>query len=114
VRTVEELDAALEDLSAEATAEPFMAELYRDGSGSLAIGLGREWTVLNYVPEGLDPPYLQARAPGNRKTSLWFRFRGEASEFPPEAALPVEPGRAALRHFFMTGELTTDLSWQEN
>jgi len=113
VRGVEELDHVLDELEREAADEPFLVELSRNGGASLSLGLGRRLTALDYVPADLNPPYYQSYAPGVSRDSLWFRFRGEASEFAPEAAVSAEAGRRALRHFLLTGDLTPELSWQE-
>lgn len=110
--TLDELDRILDELERQAE-EPFVVELFRDDGASLSLGLGREVTVLDHVPADLNPPYRQTYAPGTAEQSIWFRFRGDASEFPPEAAVPYPKGRAALRHFFATGELAPDLSWRE-
>ena len=112
IDTLDELDRILDELEGQAE-EPFMVELFRDDGASLSLGLGRGVTVLDYVRADFNPPYRQTYAPGTTQQSIWFRFRGDASEFPPEATVPYPKGRAALRHFFVTGELTPDLSWRE-
>lgn len=112
VNTLEELDRALDELENQAQ-EPFMVELVRDDGASLSMGLGQSVTVLDYVPADGNPPYLLSHGPGTSAQSIWFRYRGDASEFPPEAAVPYPMGRAALRHFLSTGQLTSDLTWRE-
>ena len=113
VGSVEELDRALGELESGAAEDPFLVELFRDDGASLSLGLGRPLTVLDYVPPGLDPPYLQSHSPGASGESLWFRFRGDLSEFPPDAAVPLEIGRGALRHFLESGQLSPALTWRE-
>ena len=88
-----------------------MVELFLENGSSLAFGLGRHVTVLDYVPADLNPPYFQALGHASANEPLLFRFRGDTSEYPPEAAVPTDVGRAALRHFLVTGELTSELEW---
>ena len=108
----DDLERALDDLEGRATAEPFLVELTVGEHGSLSLGLGRPLTVLDHVPADLDPPYRRSRGGGDGE-SLWFRVHGEASEFPPEAAVPIETGRRALVHFLRTGELSAEIDWIE-
>lgn len=112
VASVDGLDRALDELSTGASGASFLVELVREDGASLSLGLGRSLTVLDYVPPDLDPPYFQSVGDEGGE-SLWFRFRGDLSEFPSNAAVPVELGRRALRHFFQTGELSPELAWRE-
>jgi hypothetical protein len=113
VKNAADLDRALDELNATASADPLLVELFRDDGASLSFGLGRSMTVLDYVPPDLDPPYFQSFSPGASGESLWFRFRGDLSEYPPDAAVPVEAGRRALRYFLETGERSPELAWRE-
>lgn len=113
IETTNELDALLDDLVATARENPFLVELVCGDAGSLSLGLGHDATVLDYVPADLNPPYLQSVGGDASQKSLWFRFRGDMSEFPPQAAIPNEVGRDALRYFLETGELTPRVSWRE-
>jgi Immunity protein Imm1 len=113
VATVEELDRSLDELEASASEDPLLVELFRDDGASLSLGLGRSLTVLDYVPADLDPPYFRTHSPGTSGESMWFRFRGDLSEYPPDAAVPLEAGRRALRHFYETGERSPELAWRE-
>lgn len=108
----EELDRVVDRLHAEAEDEPFIVELVIDGGGILSVGLGRSETVLSYMGATLDPPYFQT-AGGAGDRPVTFRYRGDWSEFPPDSAVPLEQGRAALREFFSTGRRPDSLVWRE-
>lgn len=113
VASESELELLLDTLHREAADQPFLVELTRESGESMSMGLGRSMTVVDYVPASLDPPYLQAWTAARGGESLWFDFRGSPSEFPPDAAIPLEDGRKTLLHFFATGELSPDLAWRE-
>jgi hypothetical protein len=113
VHGVDELEQAIVELEGQALKDPFLVELFREDGASLSLGLGRTLTVLDYVPPDLDTPYFQSFAPDRHGQSLWFRFRGDLSEFPPDAAVDPDAGRRAFVHFFETGELSPELRWRE-
>jgi len=113
VGSVAELDALLDELGQEGKAEPFIVELVGEDGGSLAMGVGSPVTVLNYVPASLDPPYQQSKGKAQGGRALTFSYRGEWSEVPPDSGVPVEDGRAALRQSLETGELPSNIRWQE-
>lgn len=62
VRTPAELDALLERLAREARAEdrPQDVQLTVEGAGTLGMVVGDARSVLNYVPDNLDPPTWSA------------------------------------------------------
>jgi Immunity protein Imm1 len=111
ITSVEEMDALLDSLESEAAVEPFVVELVNSSGAALSMGLGRPSTVINYVNESLEPPYLQSV--GSRDDDLVFRYRGEWTEYPPGSAVPTELGRRALREFFAVAEPPPLIEWQE-
>jgi hypothetical protein len=56
VASVEDLDSLLDQLHAQG--QPVMAVIESANGDSLAIGLGRILSVLNFVPASGDPPVL--------------------------------------------------------
>jgi hypothetical protein len=114
VRSVSELDALLDRLTAEAeSGVPFMVTVARPDGATLSIGLGRAESVASYVSGSLDPPYFGSRGDGEREEHIEFVFGGELTEFPPGSAVPTEAAREALRVFFETGELSPKIGWEE-
>jgi Immunity protein Imm1 len=112
IGTVDELDAIVDRLHSEAESQPFVVELVAENGATLSVGLGRPVTVVNYLAESGDPPYLQSLGE-DATDELVFDYRGDWSEYPPESAVPVEVGRQALREFFATGRPPKTLTWQE-
>ena len=84
-----------------------------NGGDSLAIGLGRERTVLSFVRSDKDPPYFVSLGGERDGDSLWFDFGGDWSEFPFSQTVPLTSGRKAMREFCETGRLTKDLLWEQ-
>ena len=116
VGSVQELDALLDRITAEAEAEdlPMLAVLGREDGSTLSIGLGHPYSVLSFVDGSHDPPYYISRRDEERTEPVKFVFSGEMTEFPPWCAIPTEQAREAMRHFFETGELSPRLDWAEN
>lgn len=116
VGSVQELDALLDRITAEAEAadRPMIAVLGREDGSTLSIGLGRPYSVVGFVDGSYDPPYFISRGEEERSDPLAFVFSGEMTEFPPWSAIATEQAREAMRHFFGTGELSPEVDWVEN
>lgn len=113
VSTVEELDAVVTRAHEEALKRPSMIELVLDSGDAMAMGLGREVTVLSFVPHTLEPPYFASLGDVSAEGFIDFAYAGQFSEFPRSQAIPVDVGREALRGFFATGNLPQVVAWQE-
>lgn len=115
VNSVKELDEFLDKLTQETKDDlPFTATLtYKDGS-SLSIGLGRDGSALSYISSSLDPPYYMSLGDSRRKEPIEFVFGNEMTELPPWSTIPTENAREALRYFFKTGKLWSQIKWKEN
>ena len=110
---VGDLDLLLERLDREAVQHPIVVELIDPAGAALSVGLGREITVLNYVGPTQDPPYFQSVGDAGSEPVVFF-YRGEWSEYPPDAAIPKPAGLRALREFFDgAGELPRSVRWAE-
>jgi hypothetical protein len=113
VESIDELDHRLAVLTEEAKKRPFMAELIATNGNSLSMGLGREETVLSWVPANNDPPYYASKGNPNAEGTIVFYYSGDWSEFPRWSAVPVPAGWATMREFFQTGERPSTVEWQE-
>lgn len=81
---------------------------------SLAIGIGQDRSVLNYVAGNRDPPYFTSTGDLDVDELITFRFNGAPSEFPLRNSVPIEVAREATRHFCSTGRLTSAIAWEED
>jgi Immunity protein Imm1 len=115
IHTVEALDERLDRLDATGRgAEPFIVELIDPERGTLAIGVGRDWSVATFERADGEPPYLISQGDaGVAPEPLVFFYGGTWSEFPPEAAIPAAVAREALRSFLRRRERPDNLRWAE-
>jgi hypothetical protein len=116
LRTAEELDALLDDLDAEARerGRPQDIQLTVEAAGTLGLVVGANWSVLNHIPEDLDPPYLVSVGDHDRDELLDFHVSGDHhSQTLRRNTVPTDAARAAMRHFLATGELSPDVTWEE-
>jgi hypothetical protein len=97
------LDRLLDRLGEEHLGDDaLMANVLTRNGDCLSIGLGRTESLLSYLQSSYDPPYWMSR--GERSDGgVWFRFSGEATEYPATALIGVERAREAVRHFVRTG-----------
>ncbi|WP_437815117.1 Imm1 family immunity protein [Sorangium sp. So ce1078] len=81
---------------------------------SLAIGLGRDRSVLNYVSSSKDPPYFTSTGELEVDEPIAFRFGGEWSEFPMRNSVPSSVARQAMMHLCITGRLSSVIQWEQD
>lgn len=88
-----------------------MVELTATGD-SLAIGLGRKRSVLNYMSGSKDPPYFTSAGEIDVDEPIAFRFGGQWSEFPMKSSIPTMIARQVMRQFCATGKLSSAIQWE--
>jgi len=116
VTSLTELDALLDDLHTKHQGDrAVLVTVESPESGdSLAIGVGRDLSVLNYVPGTGDPPYFTSLGNESAKGTIVFHFMGQWSEFSMRNAIPFDQARKAVRFFFETGKLSDKVKWEED
>ena len=114
LKTTEEVDASLDQLERELTSEDAsMVTIERADTTALSIGTGRKLSVLNSVARGGEPPYFTSGGGSDDAGEISFLFGGQWSEFRSRNAIPLALARKAMRLFCGTGELTTEVQWEE-
>ena len=116
VEQLSDLEQILDDLHARFTGtEPTAVVLELPQTGdSLAIVLGLDRSILNYVAGSKDPPYLTSVGVEDAHGVMEFRFMGDMSELPLRNAVPIQEARKAMRYSWSTGRLTPDIVWEED
>ena len=84
----------------------------RPGGDSLTVGLGRDISILSYVPGDNSPPYLLSVGDLRGEEVMVFRFMGDRSEFPLKNGIPIAVARTALHYFCSTGKLSESVHWE--
>jgi hypothetical protein len=114
--SIRDVDRLLDELHADfAGRDPQLVTVELNEAGdSLAIGLGRDRSVLNYVSGNKDPPYLTSTGELDMDEPIAFRFGGEWSEFPMRNSIPTSSARQAMTHFCATGKLSSAVQWEQD
>jgi Immunity protein Imm1 len=110
VRSEGELLARLHDIASEAGETPPLVSLIGPDGSALTIGLGREYSVVNYWRSPDEPDWM-GRGTIGREESPQFWFHGHFSEFAPGSAVSVDEAVEAMLRFFRTGERPDNLEW---
>lgn len=115
-KSVHDVAAAL-DLFRKVDAEsrqrdPTIVEFDNEHGGAIAIGAGRDVTVIT-AQGSEDPPYFTTLArrqitPGD----VMFMYAGENTPYPAHSIVPKADGVRALERFLRSGELDPDLEWE--
>ena len=117
LRSIEDLEKLLSDLSRAARDCPFIVELTLANGDMLGVGLGRDTGIVAYVPRSRMPSYFHAAAatdPVADGGTVQFELAGEATEFERSQTVPIESAEQALRYFFESGRLAPFLTWVED
>lgn len=106
-----EMIERLDEIAADAGDAPPLVELYQRDGSSLAIGVGRDRSVVTYIRSVEEPDWLSA-SDDEQDEPMVFYLHGHFSEFPPDAAVPVADAVEAMRRFYATGQRPDNIRWQ--
>jgi hypothetical protein len=116
VCTAAELDILVERLAREARADamPQDVQLTVEGAGTLGMVVGDDRSVLNHVPDNLDPPYMVSVGSQDSDEPFVFYVAGDHySEALRRNTISPAAARAAMRHFLATGGLSPEVEWEQ-
>lgn len=114
VSSAEELDTLLDQLSMQFGGDDaVLVELARPGAGSLSIGVGRDVSVLSYVPDDGLPPYLVSRGEVAEGSGTHYYYYDTWTHFDAADLIAPTLARAVARRFVEHGELGDDVDWRE-
>jgi hypothetical protein len=90
-----------------------MVEFENGDGGAIAIGAGRDVTVIT-TQHSVDPPYFTSQAKGAPADDEYvFLYAGENTPYPGSSVVAKKDGVRALEHFLRSGELDPDLDWEK-
>lgn len=108
-----ELRQRLLDVHEQAKPKPFFALLNAPDGSSLAVGLGRELSVLSFAAPG-GWPGRHVLGDEKNEGTLEFDFVGHYTEVPARYAIPILDAVQAAVGFFSTGKFSEELQWEDD
>lgn len=94
---------------------PVLAVIEKTETGeSITIGLGAQYSVINYSPANANPPYLSSVGDFENDDVLEFWYLGHLSEIPHRNCISHELAKDALQYFVKYGKLTQSIKWEED
>ena len=112
VRSVEELDRLVDQLTVEARADmPLTVELHVGDETAMSIVVGREESHVEFHSAATHPPIVACHGPWNDDELIEFSHRGQYSELPRRYFVPIADAREALRRYFRTGTRPDNIAW---
>jgi hypothetical protein len=98
--------------SAARKGDPTMVEFKNGRGAAIAIGAGRDVTVIT-AQSSEDPPYFMSLARGSLvPEDPTFMYLAENTPYPVENTVPKAEGVTALERFLRSGELDPALDWE--
>ncbi|MGK3969859.1 Imm1 family immunity protein [Sorangium sp. So ce118] len=111
VDSIQEFDALLDQLAEQARGHGVVVQVAHSSGNTLAIGLGREESVLTYFDQqGTSFTSVGER---EREDYLTFEFSGDISEMMGAKAVPASKAREAARMFFLDGAPPAIIEWEQ-
>ena len=101
----------LDDIAAQAGDVPPLVELVIPNGNSLAVGVGRDYSIVSYVVSPAEPDFLSRGDAAGDEPPVFY-YGGEYSEFPPGTAVSVDDAYEAMRCFYRTGKQPDNVDWQ--
>jgi len=113
--SIGELDELIDrlDVRASSSGVPIMVEILHKNGRLLAVGLGREESVVSFFEREMRPSYTSTVDP-ERDGTITFEYAGEPSEFWLGMAIPIAAAREAIRQFARDGDRPTNILWDKD
>lgn len=100
-------------IEAEARRHPFMIDIVAGDGRGLALGIGRDKTVLSLVGVMGSPPYYASVGDENAEGTISFDYGGQRTDFRLRHAVPVLAARTAAVQFLSESGLPDAVRWAE-
>jgi hypothetical protein len=111
ITTGKEFEDLLDALTVQCSGYGMIVQITHPNGSTLAIGLGREESVLTYF-DGQGSSFTSV-GDRDREDYLAFEFEGDVSEMMGAKAVSELTARAAAREFSETGKLPQNVEWEK-
>lgn len=112
IDSVEELDRALDRLTAEAREDlPFAVQVCLDDRTAMLIVVGRDVSHVEFTSPTSRPLVVVCEGPWDDDELIELTHGGVWSELPRRYWVPISEAREAVRAFFRTGTRPNNIRW---
>jgi len=113
VLSVEELNRMLDKVAADHDEKnPVLVQVRSPIGEILMIGIGGELSVLDHIAAAGWPARHSVGDP--TEETIAYRMGSYDSEMPKAYAIPYEIARKAVEHFYRTGHVLGDVTWEND
>jgi Immunity protein Imm1 len=113
VLKVEDLNRMLDEVAADHDEKnPVLVQVQSPTGEILMIGIGGKLSVLDHIAAGGWPAQHSVGDP--TKETIAYRMGSYDSEMPKAYAIPCKIARKAVEHFYRTGRLLEDVTWEND
>jgi hypothetical protein len=113
IMNTEQLNHLLDELEADHNEDnPILVQIQSPNGEILMIGIGGELSVLNHIATGGWP--AQHSVGNEMEDTIPYRMGSYDSEMPKSDAIPQELARKTVNHFYKTGQLLEDVTWEND
>ncbi len=113
IPNAEKLRQYLHEFHQHAQQKPVIVTLNAPDKSCLAIGLGRDLSVLNYIAPGGWPALHVVGDEANDGVIDYMCF-GQFSQIPARNTIPIDRAIEAAVEFFNSGKLAEALQWEND
>ena len=90
---------------------PAMVEFFDATGRAIALGVGRQKTIVTYQ-DSIDPPYYISQGDADNDESVFFQYGGEETEYLGQNVVELQPALNAIRDFFRSSSIYSGLEWE--
>ena len=114
VSSLEQLNRLLDEVqTTHDEANPVLVQVRSPTGEILMIGIGGELCVLDHIAAGGWPARHSVGNP-DAEGSIPYRMGSYDSEIPKTDAIPRDLARKAVEHFYHSGQLLEDVTWEND
>lgn len=111
--SLEQLNQVLDEVAASHdAANPVLVQIIAPSGEIMVLGIGGELSVLDHLASDGRPAQHSVGEPSNE--TIPYMMGIYEAEMPKAYAIPYRVARKAVDHFFLTGRLSEDVTWEND